>query len=115
VRTIKFRAWHKQDEVMVCFDKDKLVSDTYQQLNLVKLMRGDFGDVLMQYTGLKDRNGVEIYEGDKVETSGNVKTKALGVVNFYKGCFRITYRDGWHGDLFTPPNIEVIGHIHEGE
>ena len=64
MREIKFRAWHEQGKEMVYFKNEKLVNDQYQMQHLAHLINGDYGDVLMQYTELKDRNDVEIYEGD---------------------------------------------------
>ena len=72
MRTIKFRAWHSLNKVIVDFKPEKLCVDNYQQQHLCNLMRGDHGDVLMQFTGLHDGGGTEIYEGDILRADGDV-------------------------------------------
>jgi uncharacterized phage protein (TIGR01671 family) len=59
MREIKFRAWSNETNEMMTHD-DLLKGDGYYlglsgKLNAI---------ILMQYTGLKDKNGKEIYEGD---------------------------------------------------
>jgi len=67
-----------------------------------------------QYTGLKDKNGVEIFEGDKVVNKLR-DLKFFYVVIFEDGAFR--GKDEWqHGSIITYfDNLEVVGNIHEGE
>ena len=124
MREIKFRAWLKEDKKMVnvetlfiginrlCFGNSKTED----------LFFRDFEEVeLMQYTGLKDKNGKEIYEGDIVlikldETSTWYKT----VVGFKKGAFIANLIDKedyvyifHHG--FTDDDFEIIGNVYENK
>jgi len=70
MREIKFRAWNytrnemSYDIESIDFDKGRV-----EQINTLqdRILFPTKEAVLMQYTGLKDKNGVEIYEGDIVE------------------------------------------------
>ena len=127
-REIKFRAWLKEDKkmenvkTMDFTDKTILCLKKNEFINAYLLRRVSFDDVeLMQYTGLKDKNGKEIYEGDIVlikldETSTWHKT----VVGFKKGAFIADLIDKedyvyifHHG--FTDDDFEIIGNIYENK
>ena len=107
MRTIKFRAWDKKSDAMI-----------YNPLGFPELYPTN---ELMQYTGLLDKNGKEIYEGDILKgVSANIYSK--GVISNYEVMWGI---DSWHikgtgfclQELFNfcNRNIEIIGNIYEGE
>lgn len=82
-RKIKFRVWHIESKVMIYSDVVPVtIGEGYwNKSNGTEMM-------LMQYSGMKDINGVEIYEGDIIERLLGNGNKAMKVIFFKDGCFR---------------------------
>ena len=127
MREIKFRAWDKLNKEMfnvesINFQERQVYRDTvsYREFNDVELM---------QYTGLKDKNGKEIYEGDIVKfkdcsIDGTKEFYNIGVIEregkrdelvisqliFEKSYFTENYMD-FINETFELS--EIIGNIYE--
>ena len=63
-REIKFRAWWNGSKMM----GNTFTFEDINERGLSKWVNLSTGDILMQYTGIKDKNGKEIYEGDIVDS-----------------------------------------------
>ena len=116
MREIKFRAWDKEKKIMrevlgidilhkeIFFSNEDV--DCYEHT--------DFKDIeLMQYTGLKDKNGKEIYEGDIVKFLNgifeviwcNEKASFMLKNKEYKEFLNFIYENN--------NGMEIVGNIYE--
>ena len=113
-REIKFRVWSEEDKE---YRKDcRLLSLFDCVTGCPAIIYNDEGDRfdIEQYTGLKDKNGKEIYEGDTVKGEmGKFEVKWYGEIASF--CFVPNKEMEWHPNCNqgTTELMEVIGNIHE--
>lgn len=117
--TPKFRAWLKEELEM----QDVLAFDTRGHSFLgiegtnvrvegwCDYFEVDKQAVIMQSTGLKDLNGVEIFEGDILFDKHH--NPQIGVVVFYEGAFQLLANNMYYPLIQFDGDVEIIGNIHE--
>ena len=106
MREIKFRAWNKDEKkwCQVLIRENGLVANPNEH-NTWKSI-----PILMQLTGLLDKNGKEIYEGDIVLCSHRPTGIKKAEVVFENGCFIV---NGFYIDAVWSEPLEVVGNIYE--
>ena len=117
MREIKFRAWDSQSEEPRMVDWETLLQ--YYHIELVFREKGEDSHVhLMQFTGLKDKNGKEIYEGDIVGFDKKVAKVLWQENGFYVHRLKDGDFDVSNSNLtLLQENTywEVIGNIYENK
>jgi hypothetical protein len=107
MRNIKFRLWNGTSILKKSF---KIHFDGQVEAAL-PYSENPYVEILMQYTGLKDRNGVEIYEGDVIV---DLSHKCRWLVGLH--CFGFVALNPWDKLDFVMLDdytFEVVGNIYE--
>lgn len=135
-REIKFRG--KDKKIGEWFYGNLFDKDTSGRTHICTTKKGCLDidpDTVGQFTGLKDKNGKEIYEGDIVEwlffytvcssngTNGDREELLIGVIEWRQGgfVFRVLENDfenaGWYSisdlNTETQTDVEVLGNIYD--
>lgn len=118
MREIKFRVWDTYNKEMLELEE---LNYEYGEPAIRTTMYSDyFGPsdmILMQYVGLKDKNGTEIYEGDVVELKAeNGCCNMLGKIIYdnYDLAFELIDEEGNQEALwYAEQELEVIGNIYK--
>lgn len=108
MREIKFRVWDNERKEMLPIQRHSF--KTGKSMPYGWNMEYVF-DGLMQYTGLKDKNGTEIYEGDIVKYKRINGSFDYGEIQ-YNGC-AFDINNSWNLQVYASREIEVIGNIYE--
>lgn len=120
-REIKFRRFWKGLKAMIHFDFNdgELTYNPQRRIGMfIPAKEGEVflgTSILMEYTGLKDKNEKQIYESDILKSDGG--DIMLVKWNNKFACFCLE-KSGWafshfFGEAVDPENCEVIGNLHE--
>lgn len=120
-REIKFRLWNNvesggsrmfydTEQVMECLKQQLLFENKEHKYHKLGYDHIGDGSVFMQYTGLKDEKGIEIYEGDIMQY-GVMKKPVV----FSCGSFGVVnqHPDGQSFGSYQIQNGIVIGNVHQ--
>jgi len=132
-REIKFRAWDGEQmfypenhtHISIFQGKGRIPWGLYANMGGSRITDGQYGGALMQFTGLLDKNGKEIYEGDRVRLNLSMGGTVTGEVVMRDGCYTVRLDepikdpDGYlrksdYVKVYVGNHaIAVIGNIHE--
>ena len=113
-----FRAWDKLNNEMYVVEQINFDCGEFESIGYgITFLRGADKIELMQSTGLKDKNGEEIFEGDIVDYKGR-----KAVIKWHGSYASFIYRfvdelkervSEWHPLFLACYHFEVIGNIYE--
>lgn len=121
MREIKFRVWNKTGEEMCYLLENGWSfgpSEEVRAFSWEDVFAAQEQDLIpLQYTGLKDKNGVEIFEGDlierDIEVGGMYETYGASIVEYNEDEAMYCFEWDSPNRLSDYENLNVIGNIYE--
>ena len=114
MKELKFRVWEEREKEYdtwsyILDDSGNIFRNAYGAL--IECDKKDY--IIEQYTGIKDKNGKEIYEGDIVEYDWYIRNNKS-----YRVKERVVFDDMGarvcgHNRIRNCSGVEIIGNIHE--
>jgi hypothetical protein len=116
MRDLKFRAWDTAKEQWIeggygfhILGEAMLIGGLFHDYGLLELNNV----IIQEFTGLKDKNGIDIYEGDLIR---HHKYGGEHVINWIaESCGFFVGEQSWPLSNLCTPNIEVIGNTFSGK
>ena len=114
----RFRAWDKEDKRM-SYGEVEYYDDSFGVRFDHFCVGADYEVEFMQSTGIKDKNGVEIFEGDIVLEDGMQRIVSFGEQEYEEDFGNLAYYIGFNVytkcgfAIISPVEYEVIGNVWE--
>jgi len=118
MRELRFRAWNEHDKLMADpfgLRENLMWRSKHETAVTYKALMPE--DIVMQFTGLKDKNGEDIYEGDIISLIGATYTYVVKFEDYKFVCDHHNKPFGRWGDIYKFKElnfeIEIIGNIYQ--
>lgn len=113
MRDLKFRAWDNEKKKYF-YNVSVLNGVAFYNSKVLSIAFGNVNHIIEQFTGLLDKKGNEVYEGDIMALFDNAGGQENYIIEWEKSCYQIIGSNG--NDWLTLEEFcesEIVGNIHE--